>query len=247
MSTAGKTHLAADGVAADPDLILHMGDYNYRGTSGHIPFQDTTLSVYDAGDDAYTDPLCQLESPYYSQNASDSPVPDVWTNWRDDFFLPANDLLPKAPWIFARGNHELCSRAGPGWFYFLDPGSNLPGAAHPQGSCPPQGSLANPDTDVMSHLHFGAPYAVDLGTLRLLVLDSANACDGYAPEETTQIYTTQYEQLAAAVTAETTTWYMSHRPLWGVAVYSDTSVVNVMLQTALKNTPAGALPSAVSL
>ena len=30
------------------------------------------------------------------------------------------ELLATAPWILLRGNHEDCSRAGEGWFRFLD-------------------------------------------------------------------------------------------------------------------------------
>ena len=46
--------------------------------------------------------------------------------------------MKTAPWLFVRGNHELCSRAGPGWFYLLDPASALLGGARDQESCPPQ-------------------------------------------------------------------------------------------------------------
>lgn len=56
-------------------------------------------------------------------------LPDSWEAWRADFFAPAAPLLSRAPWVPARGNHELCSRAGPGWFYFLDPHSDLLGGA----------------------------------------------------------------------------------------------------------------------
>ena len=235
-----------------PDLLLHMGDYNYRGT-GHLVFDGNTLSVYDAGDDASADSLCQLNSLYYSQNAKGSTQHDNWDNWWLDFFLPAQPLLPKAPWIFARGNHELCSRAGPGWFYFLDTGSNLAVAATPQASCPPQGDLAHPDTLKMSDLQFVAPYAVNLDSLRILVLDSANACDAFAPDPTTKRYTTQFDTLQTLTADETTTWVMTHRPLWGVKKESETSgdttfsIINQTLQTALRQTRRGALPSAVTL
>jgi len=37
-----------------------------------------------------------------------------------------------------RGNHELCSRAGPGFLYFLDPGSKLLGSGASQHACPDQ-------------------------------------------------------------------------------------------------------------
>ncbi len=67
--------------------------------------------------------------PLLSQNSTGNPDADAWEAWWLDFFQPAGDLLTAAPWVFARGNHELCSHAGPGWFYFLDASSELPEAA----------------------------------------------------------------------------------------------------------------------
>src|SRR5580693_2482600 len=43
-----------------------------------------------------------------------------WDSWNADLFEPAVPLLAAAPWIMVRGNHEDCSRAGEGWFRFLD-------------------------------------------------------------------------------------------------------------------------------
>src|SRR5580693_3599603 len=43
-----------------------------------------------------------------------------WDSWNADFFEPAVPLLAAAPWIMVRGNHEDCSRAGEGWFRFMD-------------------------------------------------------------------------------------------------------------------------------
>ena len=68
-----------------------------------------------------TRPNVPIGPTYWSQNMQGSPVPDDWSAWRDDFFVPAARLMKTAPWLFVRGNHELCSRAGPGWFYLLDP------------------------------------------------------------------------------------------------------------------------------
>ena len=83
-------------------------------------------------------PEVPIGPAYWSQNMQGSPIPDVWPAWRDDFFMPAARLMKTAPWLLVRGNHELCSRAGPGWFYLLDPASALLGGARIQESCPPQ-------------------------------------------------------------------------------------------------------------
>jgi hypothetical protein len=207
---------AAAGVDPAPDLILHVGDYNYRGTKGSVKVKgsDTKLPVYDAGDDAPDDPQCQLGSPYVSQNADYSEDPDNWDDWWHDFFQPAAPLLARAPWVFARGNHELCSRAGPGWFYFLDAGASAEIGGTGELDCPFQGGDAPPVDSVFDHLRFVPPYTLDLGTLRLAVVDSANACDGFAPEATTRIYTDQLRQVLEAVQPGVPTWIATHRPFW---------------------------------
>jgi Calcineurin-like phosphoesterase len=240
--------LAAAGARSSPppDLILHMGDYNYRGTGGSLVVGNEKLEVYDAGDPVPDDLECQLTSPYYSQNATDSPR---WDDWRLDFFEPARELLPKSPWVFARGNHELCSRAGPGWFYFLGPGSNLAGAGVPQQRCPPQGNLRTPDNQVLNHLAFVPPYRIDLDALRLTVIDSANACDLHPPDATTMRYHEQFEQIALLLNSGRPAWLVTHRPIWGVTHQSEKSAttINQTLQTALARTHSGELPTTVTL
>jgi hypothetical protein len=196
-----------------PELVIHVGDYNYRGTPGQVEFAGKKLWVYDAGDGSDS-PACQLDGPYVSQNAGYSKqLRDSWENWRLDFFEPARDLLATAPFVFARGNHELCSRAGPGWFYFLDPSTNLEGGA--QLSCPLQGAESTPVRDVLSQLVFTPPRSLDLGKLRLLVLDSANACDEFAPDQVVRIYREQLQAFASLPDGKPV-WVISHRPLWGI-------------------------------
>ncbi|MDE2622352.1 MAG: metallophosphoesterase [Betaproteobacteria bacterium] len=81
----------AHSAAADhPDLVIHVGDYNYR------------------------------ESRCLVGGCSGSPYGYGWKTWKADFFEPAKPLLEAAPWVMARGNHESCARAGQGWFRFLD-------------------------------------------------------------------------------------------------------------------------------
>ncbi|WGI22702.1 metallophosphoesterase [Amylibacter sp. IMCC11727] len=77
-----------------PDLMVHVGDYVYRyncwnGTEGCAK-KDAHGNVING----------QLKEWYY---------------WEEDFFKPAADLLPLAPWVFTRGNHEDCENADRGW------------------------------------------------------------------------------------------------------------------------------------
>ena len=78
---------------AKPDLVIHVGDYLYR---------ESACPTGDAG-------------------CARSPYGDDWPTWKADFFAPAAPALRAAPWIVVRGNHEICRRAGPGYFRLLDP------------------------------------------------------------------------------------------------------------------------------
>ena len=233
--------LAQVGAKQNPQLILHMGDYNYRGTAGSINGSDY---AYDAGDGGYGGSSCGLQTTYYSQNAVNSPRPDIWSNWQVDFFVPAQAVLSKAPWVFARGNHELCSRAGPGWFYFLGPGSSLNGGIA-QTQCSNQGDLDHPPAAAEGHISMIDPYFVHLKQLQLWVLDSANACDAQSSNKLTAQYQAQFETLQQEAGLKTT-WMMTHRPLWGVQNTGSASI-NTMLQVALSQTPASVLPASLTL
>ena len=202
--------LAADRSSNKADVILHMGDYNYSGTPGNIGIKGMPqkVSVYDAGDNT-AQGLCQIPGAYYGQNTVGSEFPDSWAHWQSDFFKAAKPLFSQSPWIFARGNHELCSRAGLGWFYFLDPNSSLLGEYQSQLSCP---LASNPTPTVLS-----SPYLVSFPSLNIAVLDSANACDyGQLNSES---YLNQYallQQLIHNADKGQQTWLQMHRPLWGV-------------------------------
>ncbi|MCP4699036.1 MAG: hypothetical protein GY862_19615 [Gammaproteobacteria bacterium] len=80
-----------------PDLIVHMGDYNYRGTGSTIYAGNTSVKTYDAGDDHPDDPNCSLSNYYYSRNGKYSIQADNWKDWQLDFFEPARSLLPAGP------------------------------------------------------------------------------------------------------------------------------------------------------
>ncbi|MBX3027298.1 metallophosphoesterase [bacterium] len=197
--------------ARQPDLVIHVGDYNYRGTN---------CVAYDA---------CCTYNP---DTCAFPDCGDAWTTWRDDFFTPAAPLLAAAPWVMVRGNHELCSRAGKGWFRYLDPRS-------PPGAC-----AANP----VEQPTFTAPYALDLGAaLRLLVIDSANACGEFSIGDQIATYRDQFARLAqlAAAGRATRTWLVSHKSPW--SVLRDVAGSQVVLNHTLQQASANRLPAAVSL
>ena len=84
--------IAAAAAAARPDLVIHVGDYEYRETA----------------------------CPAGNAGCAGSPWGYGWDAWNADFFQPAAPLFTAAPWLMVRGNHEDCDRAGEGWFRFLD-------------------------------------------------------------------------------------------------------------------------------
>ena len=85
--------VAASAAVANPDLVIHVGDYHYRESA----------------------------CPPSQAGCAGSPWGYGFDAWEADFFAPARPLLEQAPWIVVRGNHESCSRAGQGWWRLLDP------------------------------------------------------------------------------------------------------------------------------
>jgi hypothetical protein len=227
--------ISVEGAHDQPDLIVHVGDYNYRGTPRSMVLprsatgyaQDLRVNVFDTGDldDEDDEPRIPIGPAYWSQNMQGSPIPDNWANWRDDFFIPSSRLLVAAPWILNRGNHELCSRAGPGWFYLLDSRSPLLGPGRRQDACPPQTPAGwQPGAWPSSPVPFaGQPFPTEpkppmrlrLGGLNIIAFDSSDAGDAaiYALDH----YVAQYRSVAAMLAEDTTpTWIVTHRPIWGV-------------------------------
>ncbi len=246
------------------DLILHMGDYNYRGTPSKVVINGESNSgseeyAYDAGDGTSESEYC-LQAPdsgFISQNASGNSPRDSWEAWRDDFFLPAGELLAAAPWVFARGNHELCSRAGPGWFYFLDASSKLAKGDGKQWSCP----LPDPTKNPIENVVLVEPYSVNLESLNLIVLDSANACDAFAPSQAQDFldqYSKQFGTVENLAAGTETSWLLTHRPIWGVQSFekgtstactskNEYSCVNQALQYGITQSSGGKLPKHLRL
>lgn len=156
--------MAASEANGNPDLVIHLGDYLYR----------------------------EVPCPAGNTQCAGSPSGNNWESWNADFFAAAKPLLRKAPWIFVRGNHELCKRAGEGWFRFFDP--------TPYHAC-------TDDT---------APYLVRQGRAEFVVLDSALATDPKAPSDQVQLYKRQFDAIGQMPIHHA--WLLTHKPIWSPAL-----------------------------
>jgi hypothetical protein len=145
-----------------PDLVLHLGDLLYR----------------------------EAACPAIRKGCAGSPFGDNWAAWKADFFEPAGALLPAAPWIFVRGNHENCRRAHEGWSRFFAPGPYEPGVCRAQDPA----------------------YSVDLGGLTLVVMDLIESEERAIDETRVKIYREQFEKLASI---KGPLWIATHKPIYG--------------------------------
>ena len=119
--------------ALKPDLVIHIGDMHYRESPCPATLAGCAGSPWGYGMDA----------------------------WTADFFQPAQPLLKIAPWVFVRGNHESCARAGQGWYRFF--------AVQPWSAARSCNDPANDD-----EADFPDPYGVPLNAdTQLIVFDSS--------------------------------------------------------------------------
>jgi len=181
--------LAASVAAAKPDLVIHVGDYLYRESA--CPPRDSGCARSPHGDD--------------------------WPTWKADFFAPAAPALLAAPWIVVRGNHEICSRAGAGYFRLLDP-------------TPAQ--TAPPCIDLIPH------FTVTVADQSFIVLDSTNAADACPCDS--DPYAAEFAGMRPAPGS----WLLTYRPVWGFRSHRKT--INATLQQALAAFD-GQLPDGIAL
>jgi hypothetical protein len=154
--------LAAAAAKLKPDLVIHVGDYLYRESA----------------------------CPSGNQGCAGSPWGDNWITWQADFFEPAAPLLVAAPIVLARGNHEDCSRAGPGWLRLQGPTAFDAGAP------------------CVRHLPLTM---VDLGDLRLAVMDDATAEETNLDRDASPVYAAELAEMAKLPAP---VWFVHHRPIW---------------------------------
>jgi hypothetical protein len=219
----------------DPQRIAVIGDTGCRIETGHPsqacndpkawPFADLARAVakwqpdlvVHVGDYLYRESPC----PAGDQGCAGSPWGYDWAAIDADFFSPADPLFRVAPLVLTRGNHESCNRAGPVWFRFLDPR--------------PLEAECNDYTE---------PYAVEIGGLQLLMLDSSAASDTSVDPTQVALYRQQFARLDEL--AGPHALLLTHRPMWAFGHLGEMNGVetlfrdNPTLQAASENVlPAG--------
>jgi predicted phosphodiesterase len=188
---------------AKPQRILVLGDTGCRikgaalqacNDSDKWPFPGLAAAaaglkpdlVIHLGDYLYRESAC----PLGNQGCAGSPWGDNWATWQADFYTPAASLLAAAPIVLVRGNHEDCNRTGPGWLKLQGP------------------SAFDPVMPCVPHLPV---YNVDLGELRLAVMDDATADDTNLNRGNSPAYAAELMGLASIPGP---VWFVHHRPIW---------------------------------
>ncbi len=147
--------------------------------------------IVHVGDMLYREKPCRP----FNGGCADTPNGDNWAAWESDFFAPGKPLLQAAPIVMVRGNHEICARGGKGWSRLLDP---------------------YPLVSASGCLSPGAPFAVDLGGLSLVVMDVSAASDGSWRDNQLARYRSQFQSLGK-LAPEGPIWLAMHRPVRAAA------------------------------
>lgn len=172
---------------------------------------------------------------------------DIWTAWEEDFFAPAAGLLSAAPWLMARGNHEICTseprvEGGNGWFLLFSPVTSCMDSGHDLPGCSQQVTLRTCETE---DAEFPAPWAVDLSlppgatapAVRAVVMDTSAGKE--VNPSTAEVYRRQYQNLAAMLDGARRGWIVTHIPIYAVSKIKGSTdqkleSVNENLQTATR-------------
>ncbi|MGQ3095129.1 MAG: metallophosphoesterase family protein [Roseateles sp.] len=166
----------ARALALKPDLVVHMGDYHYRESPCPAGAAGCAGSPWGYGDDA----------------------------WQADFFRPAGALLAAAPWVFVRGNHEACSRAGQGWLRYLDAETGAARACQPEVAA---GDVNSGD--------FTEPFAVPLSPRSQLIVFDSSEVGRRTPARASPAWTRwrqQLDRVADMAQGRVQSLFASHHP-----------------------------------
>jgi len=169
----------AQALALKPDLVIHVGDYHYRESPCPAGVSGCAGSPWGYGDDT----------------------------WQADFFRPAQALLAAAPWVFVRGNHEACSRAGQGWLRYLDAETGPARACAPENPNDPKGTVNDGD--------FTAPFTVPLSPRSQLIVFDSSEIGSRTPPKDSPAWTrwrAQLDRVAELSEQRLQSLFVNHHP-----------------------------------
>ena len=207
--------VAARAAAWKPDLVLHVGVYLYR----------------------------ENPCPAAERGCHGSPWGYGWDAWDADFFTPALPLLHAAPWIFVRGNHENCDRAGQGWWRFLAPFPLTPGRDCDKAE---DDALGDDSPTIAVPLGGGA----QIVAMDLAYADEAKALDRNDPK--TLPIAAAYQAVEALSAKATFTFLTTHKPILGFSAKEMNGQValqpgNQSIQSVFATMNPGLLPAKVDV
>lgn len=171
--------IAQSAAALKPNLVIHLGDIHYRESPCPSGLEACNKSPWGYGFDA----------------------------WKADFFAPAAPLLAQAPWLFVRGNHESCARAGQGWFRFFDSELLIDDRL-----------CDSPNLDAVAD--FSAPFGVQIGGSNQLIVFDSSKTSGKPYEKSDPAYARyaqQIKQVAIIAQAAEHNFLLSHHPIFAFA------------------------------
>ena len=171
--------LAARASAMKPDLVVHLGDLHYR----------------------------ESPCPADQRGCAGSPWGYGYDAWLADVFIPGQALLSAAPWVFVRGNHESCQRAGVGWHRFFD-------------AFPRQDHRTCEDPAWDDEGDFSEPFFVEIDSLtQLIVFDSSLAAgQSYPPgDPVARRYADQLQKAQVLANRRPKNIFLNHHPVLAFA------------------------------
>ncbi len=178
-----------------PDLVLHVGDYEYRDNP--CPPGNTA---------------CAGQAWGYGSDA-----------WAADFFAPAAPLLAAAPWIMVRGNHEVCNRAGQGWYRYLDP-NPFDGTDVKTCDDPANDNVGN----------YNDPWGVSIGDTQFVAFDSSNVSKTAYSPAAFQPYTSELAEAGSLTSnANLLNIFAVHHPVLGYTAANPPTVGSPGLQSVM--------------
>jgi hypothetical protein len=186
--------IAAATAAMKPDLVLHVGDYEYRDNP--CPAGNTACAGQPWG---------------YGSDA-----------WAADFFTPAAPLLAAAPWVMVRGNHEVCNRAGQGWYRYLD---ENPFDSSDVKTCD------DPTNDSVGN--FNDPWGVSFGDTQIIAFDSSGVSKTAYSPATFQPYTAELAGAASLSSSSLLNIFAVHHPVLGYTAANPPTLGSPGLQSVM--------------
>ncbi|HLK91496.1 MAG TPA: metallophosphoesterase [Polyangia bacterium] len=189
--------IASAAAAMQPDLVLHVGDYEYRDNP--CPPGNTACAGQPWG---------------YGSDA-----------WMADFFTPSAPLLAAAPWVMVRGNHEVCNRAGQGWFRYLD--------INPFDTTDVKTCDNSANDSTATGGNYNDPWAVSFGDTQFIAFDSSNVSKSAYSPAAFQPYTAQLAEAAALATPSLLNIWAVHHPVLGYSAANPPTLGSPGLQSVM--------------